>query len=55
MAVLLDDGHRGPLINVITWIALVVMCLATFIKFGAKLAKLQRLQLDDYYFLAAMV
>jgi len=53
--VLIGDNNRGPLINITTWIALVAMVLATFVKVGTKLAKIQRLQQDDYYFLAAMV
>ncbi len=53
--VLVTPDNRGPLINLATWLTLVVMCLATFTKIGSKLRKIGRLQGDDFLMFAAMV
>ena len=53
--VLVTPNNRGPLINLATWLTLVVMCLATFTKIGSKLRKIGRLQGDDFLMFAAMV
>lgn len=53
--VLVTPDNRGPLINLATWLTLVVMCLATFTKIGSKLRKIGRLQGDDLLMFAAMV
>lgn len=53
--VLVTPDNRGPLINLATWLTLVVMCLATFTKIGSKLRKIGRLQGDDFFMFAAMV
>ncbi len=53
--VLILGNSSGAVINITTWIGLVAMGLATFVKVGTKLANIQRLQRDDCYFLAAMV
>lgn len=53
--VLVTPENRGPLINLGTWLTLVVMCLATFTKIGSKIRKIGRLQGDDFAMFAAMV
>lgn len=53
--ILVTPDNRGPLINLATWLTLVVMCLATFTKIGSKLRKIGRLQGDDFLMFAAMV
>lgn len=64
--VLILGNSSGAVISITTWIALVAMCLATFVKVGTKLVRKrleqdQRperghgLEGDDYYFLAAML
>lgn len=53
--ILVTPNNRGPLINLATWLTLVVMCLATFTKIGSKLRKIGRLQGDDFLMFAAMV
>ena len=47
--------NRGPLVNLGSWITLVVMCLAALTKTGTKLRKIGKLQRDDILMLAAMV
>lgn len=53
--IVVTPDNRGPLINLATWLTLVVMCLATFTKIGSKLRKIGRLQGDDFLMFAAMV
>ena len=47
--------NRGPVINLLSWILMVVMCLATFVKVYSKWSIMRTLQADDYYLTAAMV
>lgn len=53
--VLVTPDNRGPLVNMATWLTLVVTCLATFTKIGSKLRKTGSLQGDDFFMFAAMV
>lgn len=48
-------ANRGPLLNVINWILVVLMCLATLIKVFSKWVMIRNLQHDDVYMIAAMV
>jgi len=45
----------GPWINIVTWILMVVMCLATFVKLFSKWVITKCLALDDLFMLIAMV
>ena len=47
--------NRGPLINIVSWILLVIMCLATLVKVYGKWSTRHTLQYDDIYLTAAMV
>lgn len=47
--------NRGPLINIATWILLVVMSLTTLVKIFSKWFMVHRLQYDDIYMFVAMV
>ena len=47
--------NRGPVINILSWILMVVMCLATLVKVYSKWSIMRTLQADDYYLAAAMV
>lgn len=51
----ITSQNRGPLINIATWILLVVMCLTTLVKVFSKWFMVHRLQYDDIYMFAAMV
>ena len=46
---------RGPLVNIVAWVALIAVCLATFVKVAVKLWRIRRLERDDVYMLGAMV
>ncbi|KAL8682987.1 MAG: hypothetical protein Q9186_000982 [Xanthomendoza sp. 1 TL-2023] len=45
--VTISPEHRGPWINVATWILLVLMCLATLVKVITKWILIRKLQYDD--------
>ncbi|KAL8801576.1 MAG: hypothetical protein Q9182_004362 [Xanthomendoza sp. 2 TL-2023] len=45
--VTISPEHRGPWINVVTWILLVLMCLATLVKAFTKWILMRKLQNDD--------
>jgi hypothetical protein len=47
--------NRGPWVNIIVWILLVVMCLATFVKIFVKWTMAKRFDLDDLFMLLGMV
>lgn len=50
----ISSTNRGPLLNVVEWILLVIMCLATLLKVFTKWIMVQNLQHDDAYMIAAM-
>ena len=52
---LLDSGHRGPLVNIGSWIMMVFMCFAVVSKAASKVWKVHTLRGDDILILAAMV
>ncbi|KAL9116677.1 MAG: hypothetical protein Q9187_006797, partial [Circinaria calcarea] len=47
--------NRGPIINILSWILMVTMCLATLVKVYSKWSIMRTLQADDYYLAAAMI
>lgn len=51
----ITSDDRGPLVNLASWITLVVVCLATLTKIATKLRKIGRPQGDDFMMFAAMV
>ena len=53
--VVISATNRGPLISFVTWVLLVVMCLAVVTKVYAKIRKIKSVQLDDLFVVAAMV
>ena len=53
--VVITSEKRGPIINIITWILLVVTFLATFVKVFSKWVLVRKLQHDDAYMIATMV
>lgn len=53
--VVITAENRGPLINIPTWILLVVMCITALVKIFSKWFMVHRLQYDDFYMIAAMV
>ncbi|MCJ1426815.1 hypothetical protein MMC29_004718 [Sticta canariensis] len=53
--VMITAENRGPLINMPSWILLVVMCLTTLVKITSKWLMVHRFQYDDIYMFAAMV
>ncbi|ORY02846.1 hypothetical protein BCR34DRAFT_78853 [Clohesyomyces aquaticus] len=50
-----DATNRGPLVNIITWILLVVMCLASILKVFTKWILIRNLQYDDAFTVFAML
>lgn len=48
-------GHRGGLINVVSWIFMVIMILASTAKIVNKWQRVKGLMLDDYLLIAAAV
>ncbi|KAF2236778.1 hypothetical protein EV356DRAFT_574700 [Viridothelium virens] len=52
---LLDADHRGPLINLATWITLVAAILLAITKLGTKYYLAKRLQRDDVFMALALV
>ena len=50
-----DSIHRGPLINIATWITLVAMIIFSFSKVVTKWALIRRLQGDDIFMIIATV
>ena len=48
-------GDRGFLLNIVAWVALISVSLATFIKVAVKFCRIHRLEWDDFYMLGAMV
>ena len=50
-----DSNHRGPLINIATWITLVAMIIFSFSKVATKWALIPRLQADDIFMIIATV
>ena len=48
-------NNQGPLINIIAWVSLVAVCLATSVKLGVKYATIRSFGQDDAYMLGAMV
>lgn len=53
--VLITDEDRGPIVNIATWIALVVMCIIVSMKTISRWATIHKLQRDDFYIIVAMV
>lgn len=53
--VVISEQDRGPWVNIISWILLVVTCLATSIKVYSKWSLRHALEADDYYLSGAMV
>lgn len=51
----LDATHRGPIVDITSWVTLVTMILITSIKVVTKWKKLRKLQLDDAFMIFAMV
>ena len=51
----ITPDSRGPIINIISWILLVLTCLATLTKIWSKWDLTKKLQADDYYLTGAMV
>ncbi|KAL8821613.1 MAG: hypothetical protein Q9223_000356 [Gallowayella weberi] len=49
----ISPDHRGPWINVVTWILLVLMCLATLVKVITKWILIRKLQYDEALIVAA--
>lgn len=46
---------RGPLVDVVAWVAMTFMCLAVLTKLGTKLSIVHRLELDDLIIAASTV
>jgi hypothetical protein len=53
--VAITPEDHGPIINVISWILMVLTCLATLAKVWSKWSLTKKLQADDYYMAIAMV
>lgn len=51
----IDSKHRGPLINVATWISLVTMIIFSFSKVATKWTMVRKLQADDIFMIIAAV
>ena len=47
--------NRGPSINIVAWVTLIAVCLATCTKIGVKYSNVHRFEWDDAYMLGAMV
>ena len=52
---LISPENRGPILNIVNWIILVVMCLAVLVKVFSKWTLIHALRLDDFYMIAALV
>ncbi|KAL9069666.1 MAG: hypothetical protein Q9161_005366 [Pseudevernia consocians] len=52
--ILVTAEDRGPLVNIVAWVALIAVCLATFIKVAVRLWRTHGLGRDDVYMLGAM-
>ena len=52
---ILTANNHGPLVNIIAWVTLVAICLATGIKIGVKYSKIRGIERDDLYMIGAMV
>ena len=50
-----DSNHRGPLINIVTWITLATMIIFSFSKVATKWTLVRRLQGDDLFMITATV
>lgn len=50
----LSDG-LGPALNIITWVAMIIMILAVVAKLSSKFVKNSKLMLDDLLLTMAMV
>lgn len=50
-----DSEHRGPLVNVATWISLVAVIIFSFIKVMTKWTLIRKLQSDDLFIIIATV
>ena len=48
-------SNRGPLLNIATWLVLVLMCIPALAKLGAKWGLIRNLQYDDAFTILAMV
>lgn len=53
--VLITDEDRGPIVNIATWIALVVMSIIVSMKTISRWATIHKLRRDDFYIIVAMV
>ena len=47
--------YRGLSVNIITWVTLIAVCLATVTKIGLKYSNIRGFGWDDAYILGAMV
>lgn len=52
---LINDTHKGPVVNLISWITMVTMCLAVITVLISKLVVLRRLVWNDGILIAALV
>ena len=46
---------RGPSVNIVTWVTLIAVCLATLTKLGLKYSNIRGFEGDDVYMIGAMV
>lgn len=51
----IDATHRGPLLNLGTWIMMVIMIISVIAKITTKWAMVRKLQRDDALMIVAMV
>ena len=53
--IIITSDNQGPIINIISWILIVLSFLATSAKVWSKWSLTKRLHADDYYLTAALV
>jgi hypothetical protein len=51
----ITENDRGPLINIATWICMVMMIFSVGVKVISKYAMVRKFQRDDFYMLGAGV
>lgn len=53
--VTISENNLGPLVNIVVWILMVIMCLATILKLFSKWFITRSFALDDLFVSLAMV
>ena len=52
---IISETHKGPVVNLVSWIAMTTLCLAVITVLISKLVVVRRLTMNDSIISAAMV